>query len=600
MQIYLMPFIKGFLAIGALFVSSFAWSSSNLPDLNHRKNIIEIELVAAVTTSTYVNGVETEVWSYNNIVPGPTIKGKVGQTLIVHFYNELPEPTTVHWHGLEVPANMDGSNISQGMVPSGGYFRYKFKLTRAGTYWYHPHANSNEQVERGLQGALIVTDDDDKRVHIKKHDEKVLVLDDILLDENGQVAEFAADLSSSVDPVTRAAELFNSRQGNLLLVNGKQQETIKVVSGKPIRLRLVNTANGRFMRLSSGDQKMYQIGTDGGLLNDIRTINPVTMIHNHHTGEMTSNPSLDQGLLLTPAERADVVIVPNGNPGEVKYIRWHDTPSGQHNTFLNADGSIGFGHAHNDGGRPPANIVSLEFVHGKKGKGWHPTLPLRKHPIQPIKVTHDTQPLIVPFGHGAPMQNGNVMFINAVKQSDAMYAALENLMAAADDESIVGPVPGMVMPPMFQPIPFGMLNPEDALHANVGETRIWYLINFTGGDHDFHSHGFFFQPLETIQVNLDGVSANDRVRRSPMELVTKDTVHMPRRAGAGGRSWTIVKAAVRFDDSDLPQHLQRSAEQLVASGKSPTDDTSGGWLAHCHFLEHAGNGMMNFLNLEIQ
>ncbi len=599
MKISPYSFLKVILAIGALAYSSFSWGSVNLPDLNRHKNIVEIKLVAGVTTSSYVSGVKTEVWAYNNSVPGPTIKGGVGQTLIVHFYNKLPEPTTVHWHGLEVPANMDGSNISQGMVPSGGYFRYQFKLTRAGTYWYHPHANSNEQVERGLQGALIVTDSSDKRVHIKKRDEKVLVLDDILLDENGQIAEFATDLSSSVDPVTRAAELFNSRQGNLLLVNGKQQETIKVVSGKPIRLRLINSANGRFMRLSAGDQKMYQIGTDGGLLNDIRTINPVTTIYNHHTQEMTSNPSLDQGMLLTPAERADIVLVPQGDPGEVKHIQWHDTPSGLHNTSRKTDGSIGFSHAHNDGGRPPVNIVRLKFVHGKKGRGWHPTLPLRKHPIQPIEVAHDTQPLIVPFGHGAPMENGNVMFFNAVKESGEMYATLENLMVAAGNQSIVGSVPGMVMPPVFGTLPFGKLNPEDALHAKVGETRVWYLINFTGGDHNFHSHGFFFQPLETIQVNLDGVSANDRIRRSPMEIETKDTVHMPRRAGAAGRSWTIVKAAVRFDDSDLPEHVQRTAEELVASGKSPTDGTSGGWLAHCHFLEHAGGGMMNFLNLEM-
>ena len=154
------------------------------------------------------------------------------------------------------------------------------------------------------------------------------------------------------------------------------------------------------------------------------------------------------------------------------------------------------------------------------------------------------------------------------------------------------------MPPMFGPRPFGALTPEEALQASVGETKIWYLINFTGGDHTFHSHGFFFQPLEQIVVNLDGNSAAARVSRTPMELMTKDTIHLPRRVGSGGRSWTVIKAAVRFDDSDLPRRLQRSIDELVAFGKTPSDSlSSGGWLAHCHFLEHADSGMMNFLNL---
>ena len=76
------------------------------------ENIVEVELVASVEEIQFVpGGPLTEVWTYNGTIPGPTIEANVGDTLIVHFRNELPEESTIHWHGLELPANMDGSNI---------------------------------------------------------------------------------------------------------------------------------------------------------------------------------------------------------------------------------------------------------------------------------------------------------------------------------------------------------------------------------------------------------------------------------------------------------------------------------------------------------
>ena len=127
-----------------------------LPDVNPAQAIVQVNLVAAPTTVQYIQGVPTAVYAYNGKVPGPTIMANVGDTLIVDFTNNLPEPTNIHWHGVDVPANMDGSNISQVAVPPGGQFRYQFDLTREGLFWYHPHENTNEQVERGLHGALLV------------------------------------------------------------------------------------------------------------------------------------------------------------------------------------------------------------------------------------------------------------------------------------------------------------------------------------------------------------------------------------------------------------------------------------------------------------
>jgi FtsP/CotA-like multicopper oxidase with cupredoxin domain len=175
-------------------------------DLNPDPDVVEVKLVAEEQYVNFGTGISTKVWTYNGGIPGPTIRGKVGDTLIVHFYNELPEETTVHWHSMEVPANMDGSHIAQLAVPPGGYFRYEFKLLNASLFWYHPHIRTNEQVEKGLYGALLVENPDENRDLGLPETEHILVLDDILLDPDGRVAEpFPAD------PLENAATQLNGR-----------------------------------------------------------------------------------------------------------------------------------------------------------------------------------------------------------------------------------------------------------------------------------------------------------------------------------------------------------------------------------------------------
>ena len=99
----------------------------------------------------------TPVWSYNGQVPGPEIRVKQGERLRVVVENALDQSTTVHWHGIRLPNAMDGvAGLTQPAIKPGGRFVYEFDLPDAGTYWYHPHLNSSEQLGRGLYGALIV------------------------------------------------------------------------------------------------------------------------------------------------------------------------------------------------------------------------------------------------------------------------------------------------------------------------------------------------------------------------------------------------------------------------------------------------------------
>jgi len=118
------------------------------------------ELLAAPAELALVDGGKLRVWAYNGQVPGPTFRVRLGETVRVNFTNRLPQATTVHWHGVRVPNGMDGvPHVTQGPVEPGESFIYEFTPKDAGTFWFHPHVRSSEQVERGLYGVLVVEDE---------------------------------------------------------------------------------------------------------------------------------------------------------------------------------------------------------------------------------------------------------------------------------------------------------------------------------------------------------------------------------------------------------------------------------------------------------
>jgi FtsP/CotA-like multicopper oxidase with cupredoxin domain len=135
-------------------------------DTNPDPNIVETTITAQAKT-VEINtpiGTATDVHAltYNGTIPGPTFKLKVGDTVIVHFKNDLNEVTGIHWHGIELANSMDGTPFTQNQVPPGGTFLYKFKVNRPGLYWYHPHHhNSTNQVFKGMYGMIVVEDPND-------------------------------------------------------------------------------------------------------------------------------------------------------------------------------------------------------------------------------------------------------------------------------------------------------------------------------------------------------------------------------------------------------------------------------------------------------
>lgn len=195
--------------------------------------IVDIEIVAAPAELEMLDGRRLAVWAYNGTVPGPEIRIRLGDTLRARFTNRLPQPTTIHWHGVRLPNAMDGvPYVTQPPVTPGASFTYEFTPKDAGTFWFHPHVRSSEQVERGLYGVLVVED----REPSPYSRDLVWVLDDWLLDAGGQIQE----------PFNTRHDLaHDGRWGNVATVNGRVRPVFAVRPGERVRLRLLNSANGR-------------------------------------------------------------------------------------------------------------------------------------------------------------------------------------------------------------------------------------------------------------------------------------------------------------------------------------------------------------------
>ncbi|MEE2886960.1 MAG: multicopper oxidase family protein [Planctomycetota bacterium] len=573
------------------------WEVPRARDRNPDPAVFETVITVSEQELQLVGGKKTRMMTYNGSIPGPTIEAEIGTRLIVHVINLMSEPTLVHWHGVEVPAQMDGTPLSQAPIPKSGYHRYEFTLNNAATYWYHSHEKTNEQVERGLYGALIVRDPKhDAAVGVPRERERLIFLDDISLDKNNQLTPFSTDPRADFMPWKRAEDLVNSRVGNHLLINGRvvsgdKLPTFEVEDGVGYRLRFISVANGRVFRLGipEGASRWYGIGSDQGLWNSAELIKPIGKVKNvlGHHDELISNPDPRVGTTFTPSDRLEVVVVPRGKVGEEVFLESHDMVKGKHIAYRDPKGELWFGHDHFDGAGKPMNLFRFKIVKGAGGSPttWTPPKQLRWDPIQPLVADKNTRarPLPVFFGHGLPNRDtGSAMFFISV----------------ADPEGILKKVRArqMVVPADYDPQPFMKLRPEDGFHVRAGDTRVWEVINFTGTDHNFHTHGFRFQHLETEFIDLD--EADNCRTEKPLRLAYEDTIRTPRRPGlTSGRSYTIVRLATRFDDAARPAALRRTHGELVAGGLAPSANMSGGWLVHCHFLEHTIQGMRSFITV---
>lgn len=240
------------------------------------------------------------VWTFNNSVPGPQIRVKIGDTVKIKLKNELEEPVSMHWHGYPVPNNMDGiPGVTQDAVLAGKEFTYEFKATVPGTYWYHSHQDSVNQLDKGLYGTLIV--ENPKESYDRDY---TLVLDEWISSGEMNISNMEdmegmdhsqmnmGDMSSMSEMAEHDMSMYD-----LYTMNGKTGDSIDkliVKEGEKVRIRLINAGYiTHTLHLHGHEFKV--ISSDGQPINSPAVIT-------------------DQGIAIAPGERYDLEFSAN-NPG---------------------------------------------------------------------------------------------------------------------------------------------------------------------------------------------------------------------------------------------------------------------------------------------
>ena len=208
----------------------------------------DYELIAAPHDIELAPGHVTPAWTFGGQAPGVELRCRQGDELRVRFINHLPEPTTIHWHGIRLPLEMDGvPYVSQAPVLPGEFFDYRFVTPDAGSYWYHPHESSAKQLGRGLVGPLII----EEREPTGFRHERTLCLKSWHVDEAGAFTEFS---------VPREAAREGTR-GRLSTINGVSLPALELPAGQVVRLRLINVDSTITYRLnlSGGEARIYAL-----------------------------------------------------------------------------------------------------------------------------------------------------------------------------------------------------------------------------------------------------------------------------------------------------------------------------------------------------
>jgi len=436
------------------------------PGLAHAASIRILRLAEARQSLVGAGNPDTAVWSYNGSVPGPELRFKQGERLRIEVENALSAPTTVHWHGVRVPNAMDGvPQLTQPPIAAkGGRFTYEFELRDAGTYWYHPHLGSPEQVGRGLYGPLIIDEAQPPAVDR----DVVWMLGDWRLDREARIV---ADFGNFMD-ASHAGRI-----GNTVTVNGAIREVFELRAGERIRLRLVNAANARIFGLEFRGHEPMVIALDG---------QPVAP-HRPEGGRIVLGPSM----------RADVLLDATGEPGRTYTVVDDFYP------------------------RASYRLLDLRYANERLrgGRAGAPLPKLAPNPLAEPDLAAATRHRI-DFGGG---MMGNMPGMGTMGATHRM-AWTVNGKPMADNGHVHEPILKLVL----------------------GRSYVLELMNDTQWNHPIHLHGHVFRV-----VSRDGKPTRHRERL--------DTVLLAPRS----------RAEIAF----------------VA-------DNPGGWMLHCHVLEHQASGMM--------
>jgi FtsP/CotA-like multicopper oxidase with cupredoxin domain len=538
-------------------------SVDEFEDNNDDPNIFEANLTAREGV-VLVRDEPITMLTYGGSVPGPEIRVTQGDQVIIHLENQLPDdfPTTIHWHGIEGTNAMDGTQVSQEPIQPGESFTYEFTVPRAGIFWFHPHIRGAQTVFSGLYGTLIVEDPEEdtlREMGILPHEQQTLVLSDVSV-WNG------VPLSAEID---NAMEIMNGTEGNTLLVNGEALPEIEVSAGGAVRLQVLNTSITRFYRLRIANHTLYRIGGEGGLLDAVRIEGgSVDATTENYEGTTLEETTVDLGyergeILLGPAQRADLVLVPQGEVGELLTLEWMDYARGRHGMWMEGDDMV-MGDADDDGLRTSIDIAHFRLVEGDSesfdiAEG-DPILTALGREVGKL----DTSGLVVDFtGEARTELQGNMdMWIDSdgIWQMETEFAIDEvswSLQMTGPDQE----------------------EAPNAKRATLGDVIHWEIYNSTSMAHPWHLHGFSFQPVAFLRHD----DAGDEHEEGE-EVPEEEQVYT---------RWSVEHDEF-MDTVLIPPHTAVFYNVVI---EDPNGDggATGRWLKHCHIFQHGEGGMMSEL-----
>ena len=233
------------------------------------------DLTLQTGSSTFLPGKSTQTWGVNGAYLGPTLRASRGDRVVIHVHNQLPAMTTLHWHGMHLPAVDDGGPHQ--MIQPGRTWSPSWTIDQpATTLWYHPHPDGQtaDQVYRGIAGLFILDDASSDALPLPDRygvNDIPLIIQDRNFNSDGSL-----NLASTAD----------GRLGNTILVNGTYKPHLNV-GDERVRFRLLNGSDARIYNIGFADNRTFDlVGTDEGLL---------------------SHPVALSRIQLAPGERAEIV-----------------------------------------------------------------------------------------------------------------------------------------------------------------------------------------------------------------------------------------------------------------------------------------------------
>lgn len=600
-------------------------------DINPDPSIVETYIVADETNNVDIgNGVKANAMTFKSCsnpndsdtcsttgtIPGPEFRLKVGDQVIVHYVNKLDASVSgIHWHGIELNNDSDGSELTQSAVLPLGTFDYKFTVIRPGIFWYHPHHHSStNQVAKGLYGSIIVEDNHGyeaaligKGVIPSAAQTKTLVISDITVCNPGHNP---ATFDDTVLPHVSGIHSWAINYQNHPLT----QSPSILCDTDPL------DADGNYAPGLYGAGDIPNIQSPGltGRMSEGFTVLTNGVNVGARAGTPAKPGALAAGASTLNVQAGQGLRLQIVNPSAVRYVRLRLTTNGGDKVDLVRIGGEGglLNYALVEGGStagfdtqygrgeilvPPAgradvvanipssvaqnSVLTLwteDYQRVEATYSWLPTVPVMHlkvagHAATPHGIASG-KPLLASLGAHAmvrvlQMGTGNLVLDSGETGSvdkDIKFTFFTNIGAFEPS------VDGIPMPREFTGKGAdGMAstgNPfylESARHAILGNTLELTMTNTTGAHHPFHLHGFSVQPIKlTPRAGTTGPSYT-----FPHEF--RDIVDVP-----GDYTLTF---RVSLDD--------RKKQDLTAGG------AIGPWMFHCHILPHATFGMRSELHV---